>query len=257
MLNISSYDLSGIMTRNLILLLTVVISLKAYTQNIRVVTEYLSPYQIKNQDGTLGGFSTDVIHALFNITEDTANITVMPWARAYEIAQTNKNILIYSIARTHLREQRFKWVGSLINEQYYFWGLKKRFKNDSYTIEKLKKFSIATTRGSNRDEYLNNNGFKNIYELVNEKQQLQMLFEKRIDLVIEAELTISEIAKIQGYHFNDIMKLNEINELHADLSIAFNKGSDPELIAQYQQAFQKIIDNGTLQNIKQKWHIPH
>jgi len=257
MLNLSSYYLLGIMARNLILLLTIVCSFKAYTQNIRVVTEYLSPYQIKNQDGTLGGFSTDVIHALFKMTKDTADITVMPWARAYEIAQTSKNTLIYSIARTHLREQRFKWVGSLINEQYYFWGLRKRFNKENYTIAEFKRLSIATSRGSNRDEYLNNNAFKNIYELVNEKQQLKMLFEERIDLVIEAELTISEIAKMQNYHFNDIIKLNEINELHADLSIAFNKGSDPELVTQYQQAFQEIIDNGTLQNLKKKWHIPH
>ena len=69
----------------------------AQSKEIKVVTELLEPYQIKKPDGSLGGFSTDVVDALFEITKDLAEIKIMPWARAYEIALSKPNILIYSI----------------------------------------------------------------------------------------------------------------------------------------------------------------
>jgi polar amino acid transport system substrate-binding protein len=222
---------------------------------IKVVTEFLEPYQIKKPDGTLGGFSTDVVKALFEITEDQAEIEVMPWARAYEIALNKPNILIYSIAHTKIRDTKFHWVGALKEERLYFWGLKKHFTKSDYEVSGLKHYKIAVSRNSNSAQYLIAQNFSNIYQLANERQNMNMLFIDRVDLILATQITIETRAKSLGYDFNMLQRLNEVAALNNKLSIAFSIGTSPKLITQYQAAFQQLITNGQLEKLKEKWKL--
>ena len=60
------------------------------SERVRVVTEYLEPYQIKLADGSLGGYMTEVVKAVFHLTGDSPDIEVMPWARAFSHCQVTK-----------------------------------------------------------------------------------------------------------------------------------------------------------------------
>lgn len=86
---------------------------------LKIVTEYLKPYQIKNEDGSLGGYGTDIVQALLTLTNKKADIAVLPWARAYRMALNEPNVLIFSIARTPHRENLFQWIGTIKSHQIY------------------------------------------------------------------------------------------------------------------------------------------
>jgi polar amino acid transport system substrate-binding protein len=225
------------------------------TEVIKVVTELLEPYQIKNPDGSLGGFSTDVVTALFKITEDHPKIHIMPWARAYDVALHNPNVLIYSIAHTKLRNKKFHWIGALKKERLYFWGLKKYYAKTNYKVPALKKFKIAVSRNSNSAQYLIAHGFSNIYQLANERQNMDMLFIDRVDLILATQITIETRAKNLGYDFNELQRLNEVAALNNKLSIAFSLDTSPTLIKKYQTAFQQLVTSGQLTKIKEKWKL--
>jgi polar amino acid transport system substrate-binding protein len=225
------------------------------SKEIKVVTEFLEPYQIKNPDGTLGGFSTDVVKALFEITEDQAEIEVMPWARAYEIALHKPNILIYSIARTKIRDTKFHWIGALKEERLYFWGLKKHYTKTNYDVSALKNYKIAVSRNSNSAQYLMSQNFSNIYQLANERQNMNMLFIDRVDLILATQITIETRAKSLGYDFNELQRLNEVAALNNKLSIAFSLGTSSILVQKYQAAFQQLVTNGQLAKLKEKWKL--
>ena len=60
---------------------------------VKVVTEYLPPFQIRMIDGSLSGYGTEVIAELFKITGDTPDVQVLPWARAYANARKKPNVL--------------------------------------------------------------------------------------------------------------------------------------------------------------------
>jgi polar amino acid transport system substrate-binding protein len=231
------------------------ISFNVQSKEIKVVTEFLEPYQIKNPDGSLGGFSTDVVNALFKITKDEANIEIMPWARAYEIALHQPNTLIYSIARTEIRDKKFHWIGALKEERLYFWGLKKHYTKSDYEVSALKNYKIAVSRNSNTAQYLIAQNFANIYQLANERQNMNMLFIDRVDLILATQITIETRAKSLGYDFNKLQKLNEVPALNNKLSIAFSMGTSPKLIKQYQAAFQQLINEGQLAKLKAKWKL--
>ncbi|MBA6348523.1 MULTISPECIES: ABC transporter substrate-binding protein [unclassified Colwellia] len=222
---------------------------------IEVVTELLEPYQIKNPDGSLGGFSTDVVEALFKITEDHPKIQVMPWARAYDVALHNPNVLIYSIAHTKLRNKKFHWIGALKEERLYFWGLKKHYPKTNYKVSALKNRKIAVSRNSNSAQYLIAQDFSNIYQLANERQTMNMLFIDRVDLILATQITIETRAKNLGYDFNELQRLNEVAALNNKLSIAFSLDTSPTLIKKYQTAFQQLVTTGQLAKIKEKWKL--
>ena len=241
--------------RSLSALLMITFSATLHAEAIKVVTEYLEPYQIQKDDGSLGGFSTEVVQALFLQAQMQPNIIVMPWARAYEIAKKEKNVLIYSIAHTQMRSASFQWVGSLTEERLYFWGLKAKFIAPIDDIDKLKDFKVAASRFSNAAQYLIDNNFYNIYQLIKEDQNMLMLYKHRVDLIVATELTLKHRAKKLGLNFDDLRIIKEVNELNNDLSLAFNLHSDAELVTQLQQAFEEIKDQGVLERIKQKWNI--
>lgn len=222
---------------------------------IKVVTEHLPPYQIENADGTLTGFSTDVIQALFKQANSKAFIEVMPWARAYQVAKTDKNTMIFSIAHTAERDKQFNWIGSLFKERLYFWGLKSKFPSPIEAAALLKGYRIAASRNSSSAQYLAADKFFNIYYSINEDQNIQMLFRNRIDLLIETELTVKNRATRLGLNFDDMVKIMEVDELHNQLSIAMNLTSDRLIVEHFQQAFNDIATQGVIEQLKSKWQI--
>lgn len=226
-------------------------------EEVKVVTEYLTPYQVKNADGSLGGFSTEVVKAIFKQANITPHFVVMPWARAYEVAKSEKNTMIFSIARTEERDELFHWLGGLTKEKLYFWGLKKNFSKAINNISQLKNFHIAASRNSNISQYLLKENFNNIYFITVEEQSMKMFYSNRIDLLIETELNIKYRTEKLGFDFNKMRKLIAIDELNNDLSIAMNLQSDLQLVLQLQQAYSEIKQKGIIKSLKKKWSIPH
>jgi len=222
---------------------------------VKVVTEYLPPFQIQKVDGSLGGYATEVVAELFKLSGDTPDVQVLPWARAYSIARKQPNILIYSIAHTKERTSLFHWVGSLKYERFYFWGLKSKFTHGKGSLELLKDMLIASANDYNTEQYLLDNGFKNTYEVVKSEHSLLMLEKQRVDIVLSNELVLKSLCESIGYDFSKLQRLQEAEGLQNNLSIAFSQNTSPELINRFKVAYGQLLTSGKLANIKRKWAI--
>jgi len=230
-------------------------SFQAQAQKVKVVTEIMPPYQLNNAYGELDGYSTTVIRALFDITQDDYKIEVMPWARAYSTATNVNNCLIFSIARTDYREDKFAWVGSLLDEELFFWSLDGHIKSKIDSVEQLKHLRIGAARDSNVHQYLKSHNFTNIVPIVSEAQSMQMLYSGRVDLVIGSELTFYHRTSQLDLELGDMQKLLRIPELSKKLFIAFNKQTDPILLTRYQKAFAQLVETGQLKEIQSRWGL--
>ncbi len=230
-------------------------SFSAKSEEIKVVTEYLPPHQIKMEDGSLGGYATEVIGALFKITGDTPDIYVLPWARAYGIALRESNVLIYSIAHTSARDPLFHWVGPLKYERFYFWGLKSNMTKDYQSLDSMKGMLLGSINENNTEQYLIENGFKNIYNVVKGEQSLLMLEKQRIDIILSNEVTLKLLSQSINYDFSKLKRLKEAKSLQNNISIAFGFNTDPKLIERFQVAYAKLVTSGKLLEIKDKWSI--
>ncbi|UUZ56500.1 hypothetical protein LP419_15750 [Massilia sp. H-1] len=73
-------------------------------------TELSTPSSMQ-VDGQLTGFATDKVRVIMERAEIDYEIEVLPWKRAFMLAQTQANACIYSTTRIPERETQFKWVG--------------------------------------------------------------------------------------------------------------------------------------------------
>lgn len=229
----------------------------AKADHIEVVTEVFPPYQLYNDKGELDGYATEVVRALFEITGDSANISVLPWARTYHTAVNNKNTMIYSLARSKIRDPLFAWVAPLNEERLFLWGLKSKFKTKANTLHELKRHIVALRKSSNPAQYLAARGFTNVHYLNTMEQQAGMLFKNRVDLLVADEPGIRARLENLNLDFNKLIKMYEVEELNTMLSIAFNLDSDTDLVERFQGAAKKLRKNGKLNELKQKWGIVH
>lgn len=224
----------------------------ARATEVHVVTEILEPYQVLKPDETLTGYATEVVEQLLLETDIKSSISVLPWARAYQIALKEPNVLIYSIARTPARINHFKWVGDLNEEKLYFWGLAKSKKK--LTPLNLT-YKTAALRNSNAAEYLLKAGFVNIHLLTTEDQGIKMLFSKRVDLIIDNEMTLNTRLDKIKLNRSELVRLDEVPELNNQLSVAFSPTTADEVVNQFKDAYRKLLNNGTLAKLKEKWGI--
>ena len=222
-------------------------------ETIRVVTEYLDPYQIKNADGSLGGYMTEVVEAMFHITGDTAKIEVMPWARAFHTAKNESDVLIYSIVETDERREHFHWIGKIPTEVIYLWALKSKFAAPVSALDELKPYRVSVLRGSNVYHFLQQQKFPNLVPLSEESQLLKMLRHERVDLVVGTGRTIVQRMRREKFPEQSLTQVLELSDLNAYLSLAFNIHSSPELVARYRKAYTQLVDSGELANISKKW----
>jgi len=221
--------------------------------NIRIVTETMPPFQYYNDDNLLTGLGTELVHKLLFETKQYNNIEVMPWARAYKIALTDPNTLIFAIARTPEREKLFHWVGDIDKQKIYYWGLKEKVSKKDFILNGASSFIVGASRNSNIEEYLKQREYKNIYPLVNEDHGLNMLFLNRIELFVESEVSIKYRAASLGYDSNQLVKLAEIPELNQQLCIALSLKTPLPTVKYFQNQYKKLKSEGTISKIQNKW----
>ena len=145
--------------RSLILGLSFLCSSLTTAQQLNVVTEHLPPYQIV-ENGTLSsGTSYIFVKQLLELAEFDAKITAMPWARAYRSALEQENTIIFSIFRTPVRENLFKWITPLETTPFRFFTSSQ---NTHVTIKKIEDalaYEAVAVRDSAEADFLKSIGF--------------------------------------------------------------------------------------------------
>ncbi len=220
-----------------------------------VVTEILPPYQFYQENNVLSGFSVEVLEALFKITNDDADLKVLPWARAYRTALNQPNTLIFSLSRTLSRERLFIWGGKLTTDDVYAWGLKENFQTQTTHLEQLRKHKIAIANSTSTYQYFKQKKYPYIYEIVTQEQGLKMLFLNRVDIITGAKNTLKARAEKLNLDFSLLKIIIPITPVNLDLYFAFSLNSDDKVVRKYKDAYEKIIKNGTLAKLKRKWNV--
>lgn len=224
----------------------------ARAQEITAYTELLTPYQVLDQNKQLTGFSTVVVKTLAAKVNDTVNIEVLPWERAYRAVKQHKNTLIFSIYRAPFREQQFSWIGKLDDNIHYFYALRSNTATHAKTEAASKNLITAVISGAYEDKQLSARGYKNLMRVSNAKQVVNMLFSHRIDLLFGSEVTITNLVIEAGKSTDDLIRVFPMKNWGEGLYIAFNKNSDAELVKKYQRAYQTLLDEGGIAKLKQE-----
>ena len=86
-----------------------------------IMTEDWKPYQFE-ENGELKGVAVEILALILKeiqSNQTVADIKILPWARGYLIAKSEKNAILFSMTRTPERDSQFKWVGPIFQNTTY------------------------------------------------------------------------------------------------------------------------------------------
>lgn len=216
---------------------------QSHAEAIRVVLEVSPPHQTYDQQ-QVGGLTTDVVRELLSQAKLTGDFEVFPWARAFNIAKTTPNVLIYNMARTPERENDFVWIGPVARYKFGFVKLADRKDIQLHSVTDAKKFVVGTQRDDFTADWLTAQGFARQGALQLQPDIIEtwrMLVNGKIDLLIDDPHAVDDMLQRFQLRRNDIEFSLFIPELAQTTWIALAKNSDPELVKRLQQAHEKVV----------------
>lgn len=208
--------------------------------SIKVVTEDTFPLQFV-ENGKISGPATALVENVLSVAGITYSIEVLPWARAYHLALTEPNVLIYSLAKTTSRAKEFKWVGHIIALDYYLYGSADSNIDFKTPLADLKQYQIGTVRDSAVYQYLQDNGFTNLTTVVQGKQNLLLFKNKRVDLFPANKSSFKAICKLYAFDCQMLKPVYKLDISAIDLHMAFSQLTDDTTVEKMRSAYKQIM----------------
>ena len=118
--------ISNRLLKKLVLLAAVCTVTPLAATPFRILTEHNPPAEYLDDNGQVAGVTVELVRQLQQQLNEPADIELMPWGRALNIARTEDNVMLFETVRTPEREHWFKWVGPILTYRLALYGLKHR-----------------------------------------------------------------------------------------------------------------------------------
>jgi polar amino acid transport system substrate-binding protein len=215
---------------------------------ITIYTEQFPPYNFSNK-GQLQGINLDITRALCERVNVDCQFELLPWSRAYYLAQKNKASGLISTARSPEREKLFQWVGPLLSSRTFFYRLASNNHINPTGLSQMSDFTLGLSRGDVYEQLVYDIGFerdKNLLNFAHHYEYINLFFKNKIDLILGSESTLDYQLQQYGHGSSEVVKLLElpVNKLKGNY-LAFNKSVPKEIVNKFNQelvALKKIDD---------------
>ncbi|SFH94884.1 amino acid ABC transporter substrate-binding protein, PAAT family [Tindallia magadiensis] len=219
---------------------------EATIEDVRIVTEDYPPYNFINEDGDMDGIGYQQVRAGLNQLNLDVEIEVLPWSRAYEMAQQEDNVLIFSMTRTEARENMFKWISPLAQSDVYLYALRDRMgEYNVNSLEDAKNHVISAMQDDFTQETLLAEGFEegvNLSSTPDMAMGVTQVFRGQTDFFISSSepSDIAELVRETEYDANDLVVAYNIEEMRSYLYIAASMGTPDHIVQQFRDAIPGI-----------------
>ncbi len=216
-----------------------------------ILTENLPPLNFV-KDGTLMGPAVDIVKEIQRRLGSHEQIQVYPWARAYKMALEEENIVLFGMARTEVRQDKFNWIGP-IAEKRDILAAKKNSGLAIKILEDAKKMEhIGTLRGDAKEIFLQRHGFTNLVSTHDDQKNVNKLLLGRIDLWATKIPGLKTICSLTGVDYHEIVEV--YNMRRSEIYIAISKKTSGNIVQAWTDAFNDMSADGRILQIKSKWN---
>ncbi|MCW7541711.1 transporter substrate-binding domain-containing protein [Aquabacterium sp. A7-Y] len=233
----------------LVVLLAMQAGLGAQAQTVQAVTEATSYSYLR--DGKVSGPATEVVEATLQRAGLDYRLNLYPWARAYDQARNQPNVLIYMIARTPERELGFKWVGEFMKMQYHLYKLKERKDVVVSSLQDARSYSVGVVRDDLRHQYLKSRGFAKVVVSAHNIDNFRKLVSRQIQLIPLPENDALSLCQEAGVNCADLERVLTLDELTASLYMAYGMSTPDQVVERTRAAFQKLKVEGWVGRVMQ------
>lgn len=224
-------------------------------QAMQALTEDMPPYNWRDDKGEMTGFSVQLLHALLKrsgLQLDERGVQLLPWARAYQTALYQPDIVLFTAARTAERDKLFQWVGPIGPRAIWFWRLASRSDVAPQNLAEATRWRIAAVRNSASAQQLSLDGFESLVNVTDETDKFRMLRRGRVELVTALELGAAFHMRQLGGSLSELTRLF-VQDAQYDYYFAVSRGTAPAKVAALQQALDAMRLDGSLERLRQQW----
>ncbi len=225
----------------------------SHAQSIKGVTEDTSYSYLQN--GKVAGPASEVVEAtLHRAGLNDYRLALYPWARAYDMAQQEPNVLIYLIARTPAREALFKWVGEITRIEYPVYKLSERKDIVVPDLQAAKNYSVGVLRDDVRHQYLQAQGFTKLVVSAQNAENFRKLLNQQVQLVPMPErdaVLLSEEAKVDFARLEQVFTLDALT---TGLYMAYSRSTPDDIVLRTRAAFDSLKAEGVVARLMKSKH---
>lgn len=232
---------------NKIIVLLIQLLIAANVTALQIVTEIDPPYNFLDKDSNPAGLFVEIVQEIQKRTGNKDEIRFYPWARAFQMAQTEENVIIFSMARTKERQGLFHWIGPVLDNSWVLVA-KKESTLAPKNLEEAKNIqSIGVYRNDSRDVFLTNHNFKNLHRSNSNNAAFKMLLANRIKAIATVDITLEDLLKDNNSKTEDIKIIQTLKTVQ--VFIAISKATSMSVVNEWRKAFQEISADGTYEKI--------
>ncbi len=214
---------------------------------ILITTESSAPSSML-QNGRVTGFATEKVRVVMERAGIDYDIEMLPWKRAYLIAQTQASACVFSTTRVPEREAHFKWVGPTHQNDWTLFGRADR-DYKLKTLDDARALRIGAYNGDVRGEALMAQGFT--VALVQDRaSNPRKLLVNRIDLWATSLRVGGQLVAENGWE-KRIVPVLTIKR--TDLYLACNPGVPDALISKMNAVLKQMDSEGLSAAIERKF----
>jgi len=217
---------------------------------LTIATEDSPPSTIVKGDA-LSGVSVEIVREIQKRVGDHTHIDVFPWARAYSMATTTPDFILFATTRTPEREPLFQWIGPIFSIKWGFFAMRSKARPLGSLEEAKAGVIIGTYKDDAREQFLKSQGFTNLESSSSQMLNIMKLKAGRIDLLVSTNIGVATMPETAGLKPGDLVNVFTFKDV--DMYIAFSKGSDEATVAAWKNAFEDMLDDGTLAAIHARW----
>ncbi|MCH7854577.1 MAG: transporter substrate-binding domain-containing protein [Proteobacteria bacterium] len=221
-------------------------------ERISVFTEQDYPLNYTDSgedDGPIIGFATELVIAVLEEAGLEYEIKIGPWVRAVQAIDSEENVLVYSMARSPARENRYHWIGEINPLDYYLYGLKANIDRLPRSLDEAADFRIGVTRGYAMHKYFAEKNFERLSVARNPAITLNMLKRGRVDLVPMSRLSVGMIANRYGIDRADLIGVIRLVDIATSTNMALSQNTKAETVSRLQAAYARIRASGRYDEI--------
>jgi len=218
---------------------------------LEFVTEEFPPLNFNN-NGQVDGFGADIVREILRRENLAAPLTVLPWARAYKMAQIEANVGLFCLVRSVEREKLFQWIGPIGNIESKLYANSNSTLHIDNIIDARDANGVIALREGYSAQLLQRLGFKNVWPVTNatEAVRLMRISNDKTLLLLTANALPEAMAKTATPL--DALK-PVMTVMKTQIYIGFSLSTSPALITQLQHALDQMKTDGSFAAIYKKW----
>lgn len=221
-------------------------------QDLAIYCEEEPPNQYVGPDGELTGMTVEIVKEIKQRVGSRAPIQMVPWARGYDAAIGEPNIVLFTVSRTAERNQMFNWVGPVHELDFTFYA-----RVDSHvhikSLEDARKLQrIGVYISDVREVMLMRGGFDNLDRAANNTQNFKKLIAGRIDVYATSSQSIDAEAASAGFSSAAVKPVFTFARVQD--YIVLSKGTPASVVKAWTQAFASMKKDGTFAQIHRKYY---